>query len=399
MVVERITANIDANDKVLIAKVRAAIKEELKLVPSYSDDLSLLRWIIGWDRKIDVVIPKLKSSLRAIAALELPKKDLSSIEKITEYCDSISKPLQYLPGSLLGYDKDHNIISIQMIGRLDPHGLMPCVKNSDLYVLRIAESEGVMNLIRSNEKKYNRQLGTTVIIDLEGLSMDMIYMPAIKVITAMLSQLQEMFPDVIRRIFIINSPSFIQFAWSLISSCLAKQTKQKIQFLGADWKERLKEFIDESVLYENWGGTRPAPTPYGHIRTGGKVPKELRHVYDRANDLPESELQKLVVSARSVTYVPFEVKGEIDPKRKLCWWWRLESGDVSFSILLAKDPSKDVAEDPEDTVIRPKFKLQTEYVPEEGQVSCELPGTYKLVFDNSHSTLRSKTLHYSVKTT
>lgn len=64
--------------------------------------------------------------------------------------------------------------------------------------------------------------------------------------------------------------------------------------------------------------------------------------------------------------------GEIDPKRKLCWWWRLESGDVSFSILLAKDPSKDVAEDPEDTVIRPKFKLQTEYVPEEGQV-CGVP--------------------------
>lgn len=48
----------------------------------------------------------------------------------------------------MGYDKEHNVISLQMIGRLDTHGLMPCMRNSDLYVLRIAESEGVMNLIR-----------------------------------------------------------------------------------------------------------------------------------------------------------------------------------------------------------------------------------------------------------
>uniref|UniRef100_A0A914RKT4 CRAL-TRIO domain-containing protein n=1 Tax=Parascaris equorum TaxID=6256 RepID=A0A914RKT4_PAREQ len=115
-----------------------------------------------------------------------------------------------------------------MIGRLDTHGLMPCMRNSDLYVLRIAESEGVMNLIRTNEKLLGRQLGTTVIFDLEGLSTEMLWMPAIKVITSMLSQLQ-----------------------------------------------KLKECIDEDVLYENWGGTRPAETPYGHIRTGGKVPRNL----------------------------------------------------------------------------------------------------------------------------
>lgn len=85
-----------------------------------------------------------------------------------------------------------------------------------------------------------------------------------------------MFPDVIRRILIINSPSFIQFVWSLFSPCLAKQTKQKVQFLGSDWKTKLKEYIDENVLYENWGGTRPSETPYGHVRTGGKVPRDLR---------------------------------------------------------------------------------------------------------------------------
>uniref|UniRef100_F1L8A7 SEC14-like protein 2 n=1 Tax=Ascaris suum TaxID=6253 RepID=F1L8A7_ASCSU len=384
--------SISDSDRALIDQLRLAISDELRLVPAYDDDLSLLRWLVGWDRKIDIVIPKIKFSLRAISALGLDKEDFSSIEKITDYCDAVSKPLQYLPGSLLGYDKEHNVISLQMIGRLDTHGLMPCMRNSDLYVLRIAESEGVMNLIRTNEKLLGRQLGTTVIFDLEGLSTEMLWMPAVKVITSMLSQLQEMFPDVIRRIFIIRSPSFIQMAWSLVSPCLAKQTQQKVRFLGNDWKEKLKECIDEDVLYENWGGTRPAETPYGHIRTGGKVPRNLW--YDQSNDIPNEKLTRLNIGARSIAFVPVVVEGEYNATRRLSWWWRLESGDIGFSILRSADPNKNVAESPDDVIVRPKFRLQTEYVPEDGTVSCAIPGVYKLVFDNQHGKIWSKNVKY-----
>ena len=43
---------IDPKDKELIEQLRVAIADELKLVPAYDDDVSLLRWLIGWDRKI-----------------------------------------------------------------------------------------------------------------------------------------------------------------------------------------------------------------------------------------------------------------------------------------------------------------------------------------------------------
>lgn len=91
-----------------------------------------------------------------------------------------------------------------------------------------------------------------------------------------MTKIQEMFPDVIRKLFIINAPTFFHVIWKIVSPCLAKQTQEKIRILGDDWKEKLKECIDEDVLYENWGGTRQADTPFGHIRMGGKVPKELR---------------------------------------------------------------------------------------------------------------------------
>ncbi|VDM13711.1 unnamed protein product [Wuchereria bancrofti] len=91
---------ISESDRALIEQLREAIREELLLVPAYDDDFSLLRWITGWDRKIDLIIPKIKFSLRAISALELDKEDFSTLEKVSAYCDSISEPLKYIPGYL-----------------------------------------------------------------------------------------------------------------------------------------------------------------------------------------------------------------------------------------------------------------------------------------------------------
>ncbi|PIO55012.1 hypothetical protein TELCIR_23610, partial [Teladorsagia circumcincta] len=84
-------------DRKLIDELKSKIQYELELVPSYSDDLSLLRWLVGWDRKVDVIVPKIRFSLRAIHALGLHKEDLSTLDKVTAKCDECSKPLQYLP--------------------------------------------------------------------------------------------------------------------------------------------------------------------------------------------------------------------------------------------------------------------------------------------------------------
>ncbi|VDM97366.1 unnamed protein product, partial [Onchocerca ochengi] len=181
---------ISARDRALIEQLREAIRDELLLVPAYDDDFSLLRWITGWDRKLDVIIPKIKCSLRSIAALGFNKYDFSTLEKISAHCDSLNELVKYIPGSLLGYDKQHNVISIQMIGHLDARNLLSCLRNSDLYILRIAETEGVMNLIRKNEKILGCQLGTLVIFDLDQIRLDRFSMPIVKVITTMFTQLQ-----------------------------------------------------------------------------------------------------------------------------------------------------------------------------------------------------------------
>lgn len=87
------------------------------------------------------------------------------------------------------------------------------------------------------------QLGTVVIIDLSCLSREGVSIASAKVISIMLEQLQEMFPDVLRKVLIINAPRWISAIWLLISPVLSKQTQMKIEFLGSDWKEKLQVII------------------------------------------------------------------------------------------------------------------------------------------------------------
>lgn len=69
-VVQMTAVEISDSDRKLIEELRSKIKYELELVPSYSDDLSLLRWLVGWDRKIGASFElNLKLNLDSLRAL------------------------------------------------------------------------------------------------------------------------------------------------------------------------------------------------------------------------------------------------------------------------------------------------------------------------------------------
>ncbi|KAI6183892.1 hypothetical protein M3Y97_00537400 [Aphelenchoides bicaudatus] len=370
--------SISVEDQKLIDKIKEQLAEELKLVPGYETNSSLMRWLIGWNRKIDQIIPRLRVALLDIYAMRIPEQDFSSVEKIVEYCDSISEAANYLPGTLIGRDKCGNVVSLQVLGNLDGHGLMKAVRISDLYISRIAESEGVMNLSETGE-----QIGTTLIIDLEGLCRDGVTLASIKVISIMLHQLQEMFPDVVRKILIVNAPTWISAIFSLISVVLAKQTKQKIEFLGTDWKEQLQKYVDKQILYEHWGGTRKASTACGNVKMGGIIPEKL--YYNESTDHVDlTDLKVVNVPARGSTFIELEVT---DEHKTIGWWWQNKHGDLDFHAMKCTD-------DGQETLVWPKFRLLTSFVPEYREIQHRGPGIYRLYFGNTHGKVFSKDVQY-----
>jgi hypothetical protein len=90
-------------------------------------------------------------------------------------------------------------------------------------------------------------------------------------------------------------------------------------------------------------------------------------------------LKIITVAARRIETIRLLV--EI-PNSEICWFFRVKSGDIDFSITH------------ESTLIWPKFRLSTEFVPEWGQVKCSRAGAYIIEFDNSHGKVWSKEVHY-----
>ncbi|CAD5216648.1 unnamed protein product [Bursaphelenchus xylophilus] len=369
------------DDSELIQQLRNNLAHELRLYPEYADDSSLRRWLVGWDYDVEVITPKLREAIRSLHSLGLHKKKFNSTDEVNQYCDSLSKHPSLLPGSVLGCDKEGNVVSMIPLGRLDGYGLLRAAKISDLYLSKIVESEGVMQILRKMEKQKGKQLGTVVIMDLDGLSRDATDITALKVVNNVLARLQDLFPDVLRKAFVINTPNFVQMFYMAISPCLSKQTQQKIEICGSNWKDRLKEVIDEDVLFPHWGGTRRSSQPTGHIRMGGKVAKDHYHSEEDDNDK-----EKITIPARGYNSVEIEVTS---PGSKIEWWFKCDGGDLDFYV-------ERVEEEEESHLVWPKFRLLTQYVPETRTIDAEHPGLYRLVFENYHGKIWSKTVKYYV---
>lgn len=117
---------------------------------------------------------------------------------------------------------------------------------------------------------------------------------------------------------------------------------------------------------------------------GGPVPKKLYYSAETEPvDLSDSEL--LTVPARNKAFVELTIPKE---QSKLGFWWQTSSGDLDFWVVQRDEETGD------ETLIWPKFRLLTQYVPEKREIRVDRQGTYRLYFDNAHAKLFSKTIKY-----
>lgn len=99
------------------------------------------------------------------------------------------------------------------MGRSHPKQLIKCGRVSDVYRLCVVETAlfykvtflkakvYYFQLIQLQERKLKRKLGLTVIVDLEGFNTDHLTTSGLKVYSALLKELQDLFPDMLRQVF------------------------------------------------------------------------------------------------------------------------------------------------------------------------------------------------------
>ncbi|CAI2357026.1 unnamed protein product [Caenorhabditis sp. 36 PRJEB53466] len=360
-----------------IAELRSKTKDILATYPEYDTDFSLLRWLMGWDYKIDAIIPKLKYAIETLVNLGMNKQQPESIEQINSDIRKMSAVAEYFPGGIMGQSKRGDVVYMQAMAKAHPKTLVKAGPTSQLFQLCISETEMSFKVIRQTEKETDKKMGVIIIMDLDGFSMDLLYTPTLKVYMSLLTMLQNIFPDFARRIFIINCPAMMSAVYAMVSPCLSSQTRDKVRFLDKDWKNHLIEEIGEENIFVHWGGVKKSENPCGDIRMGGKVPEKLW--YSDSHKL-EGDRTKVSVSARSKT----EIKMYGESGKQFHWLFRVSSGDIDFSI------------EKDGRVVWPVFRCLTDFHPEIGSFQIEETGDYKFVFNNSHGTFFGKDIKYKI---
>jgi hypothetical protein len=78
---------------------------------------------------------------------------------------------------------------------------------------------------------------------------------------------QDYYPETMGQVFIINAPMTFTTMWSAIKPWLAKETVDKVDILGSNYKEALLRVVDASSLPESLGGECACDGPGGCSRS------------------------------------------------------------------------------------------------------------------------------------
>jgi len=91
-------------------------------------------------------------------------------------------------------------------------------------------------------------------VDLQGFSLSQFWQMK-SLIRSSFQISQDYFPETMGQLAIVNAPSSFTLIWSMVKPWLSKETAEKIDVFGSDYKDRLLKLIDADCLPSTLGGT------------------------------------------------------------------------------------------------------------------------------------------------
>uniref|UniRef100_A0AAQ5XHY8 SEC14-like lipid binding 7 n=1 Tax=Amphiprion ocellaris TaxID=80972 RepID=A0AAQ5XHY8_AMPOC len=301
---------------------------------------------------------------------------------------------KYVSGGMCGYDKEGSPIWYDVIGPLDPKGLLLSATKQDFIKTKIRHTEMLQRECRRQSEKLSTNIeAITLIYDCEGLGLKHIWKPAIETYGEILTMFEDNYPEGLKRVFLIKAPKMFPMAYNLIKHFLCEETRRKIIVLGSNWQEVLHKHIDPEQLPVVYGGTLTDPDGDPRCRTmikyGGTVPRSY-YVQDSVKVQYDSSV---TISRGSVFQLEYDVTAASSLLR---WQFASDGADIGFGVYrrTKEGRGQKVAEMLQ---VLPSERYNAHLVPEDSCLTCTEPGVYVLCFDNSYSILQSKKVSYKVE--
>ncbi|KAG5281348.1 hypothetical protein AALO_G00071130 [Alosa alosa] len=377
--------NLSPKQAEALEQFRERVKDILPECPSQSDHF-LLRWL----RARNFNVQKAEAMLRK--HLEFRKH--MKVDTITTDWRPPEVIEKHLSGGMCGYDREGSPIWYDVIGPVDPKGLLLSASKQDFIKSKVRDCEMLQKECDLQSEKLGKNIESiTMIYDLEGLGMRHLWKPAIDTYTEVLTAFEDNYPEGLKRLFVIKAPKIFPVAYNLVKHFLSEDTQRKIIVLGANWKEVLQRHIDPEELPAVYGGKLTDPDGDPRCRTrikyGGQVPRSY-YVLDSMNIQYENVI---TISRGSSHHLEYEM---LIPGSVLRWQFASDGADIGFGVFMkAKLGEWQRASQMKEMVASDRYNAHL--VPEEGSLTCADPGVYVLRFDNTYSFLRSKTVSFTVE--
>lgn len=218
------------------------------------------------------------------------------------------------------------------------------------------------------KEQGKRVLGVLVILDMAGLGYGHLWKPVLEVLKRVWDADKSYYPEGMHRVFIVNCPSMIMFAFAVVKGWLDARIQNKIIFVKP---EHTAEVLLQAVDAENL----PA-------YLGGKCQCEGGCVYtpladdDNAEGHDDTLTEEIKIPAGKDVVREFELQ----PGEEVVWEFQTSSDhDIQFSVHFFP---KDGAE---------RAVVDANRVPDGAdRFEADTVGTLKLKWDNTFSWVRSK---------
>ncbi|KAL4253824.1 Phosphatidylinositol/phosphatidylcholine transfer [Pleurotus pulmonarius] len=152
-------------------------------------------------------------------------------------------------------DKKGRPINVHFFGGMDLNKLYKeCTPEKHWQTVLVNAESLTREILPAASKAAGRTIGSVlVIVDLQGFGLSQFWQ--MKSLAQQSFQIsQDYYPETMGQLAVVNAPSSFTFIWGIIKPWLSQETVDKVQILGADYREELLRLVDEDALPSVLGG-------------------------------------------------------------------------------------------------------------------------------------------------
>lgn len=226
------------------------------------------------------------------------ENDVEGIEK------AISSDLEVLkqvyPHGFYNTDKAGRPVYIERLGMLDLTKIFQISSEDRLtkYYIYILELL-VGKVLPICSKQAGRPIDQCIVIlDLKGASTTMLSKRIYNLIQKICSVCQDYYPELLAKLYIVNSPMLFSNIWTVIKTYIDENTKKKIETIGSKFEAQLAEIIEPANLPDFLGGKSTEeiafyPGPWQSVLSGGESPMKGGQKQDDEEEQSPEDLENL----------------------------------------------------------------------------------------------------------